>query len=986
MLALHGSCDALSPARRLNRPAVVGVLLAGLLAATATATAATGPISEPARLITTQYLIVLDNSQPPEQTLQFLAAAGFPTTAQVMGLPPRYTNFRIVFVNQADAATLTRLLEVPGVQAVRPVYQFSDGLSSYPILLTGKVVAGFDPGTPVASVLSAAAAAGCTLSREVLGLPHTYVFDVNEREFSPVGAAKRLNATAGVRYAHPGMLIKLRKHAVDVIEDPFFPFQWHHRNTGQLAGGVVGADISTPAAWEITKGESAIVAVIDDCLQRDHEDLKDNYLTGFDFIRQTGDPSPFYGPHHDLTFVAGEFPEDPIADAHGTAVAGIVAARDNQIGVRGVAPRAQLIGCKIGLGANYTEDLDVADAFLFAERNGAMVINNSWGGPGSAILPLIPNTDLIADTNVIKEAIIQVSTRGRGGRGSLVTFSSGNESMLLSFGNRWAGLEHVMAVNATMRNDRLACYSNFGPETSVSAPGGGELQTGCFDSDITTTDNMQVEGNFPYVLIDNQTGEVYRFKSWPIRGYNTPMKFLNIDTAAFCPPQDDAFLDFLFQFYFGPCPALVPDPTIDDFPNEKYTHHMNGTSAACPNASGVAALVFSLNNNLTAVEVRNIVEHTADKIQSPNETFDRVTGHNPHFGHGRVNALNAVLAAQAGRTWPSPVKDVQRVSSQSLVRLTWTNPDWDNDGVTDSDVAAVLVVRAPAGQLHWAPVDGAAYQVGQIVAPGVVVVANDLIDSLDQTGLSQGSYQYALFVRNASNYYSWGRRTGFDSTGAVSVPLASIQASVTTGAAPLAVHFAGGGIDQSGIVGFNWNFGDGNQASGPAVDYTYTTPGNYTVSLTVTNALGQTAGTTARINVLPANNAPPVVQATATPRSGTAPLVVLLQASATDADGTIVRYDWNFGDGSDATGQVIEHIYLDPGTYGVTVTATDNAGGQGMTSLLVTVNAATTTAGEVVSDNTRPFLSLPFCGSGAAGAVMMAAFGLLGLMALRRRV
>jgi PKD repeat protein/C1A family cysteine protease len=72
-------------------------------------------------------------------------------------------------------------------------------------------------------------------------------------------------------------------------------------------------------------------------------------------------------------------------------------------------------------------------------------------------------------------------------------------------------------------------------------------------------------------------------------------------------------------------------------------------------------------------------------------------------------------------------------------------------------------------------------------------------------------------------------------------------------------------------------------------------------------------------------NLPPVAQATGTPLSGTAPLTVFFSSTgSSDPDGSIVSYDWDFGDGTSATGATVTHTYLSAGNYGVTLTVTDN--------------------------------------------------------------
>ena len=73
-----------------------------------------------------------------------------------------------------------------------------------------------------------------------------------------------------------------------------------------------------------------------------------------------------------------------------------------------------------------------------------------------------------------------------------------------------------------------------------------------------------------------------------------------------------------------------------------YTGRFGGTSHACPIVAGVAALVLSVNPSLSPGEVFSILINTCDKIGS--NAYEN--GKNDDFGHGRVNAYAAVLAAQ----------------------------------------------------------------------------------------------------------------------------------------------------------------------------------------------------------------------------------------------------------------------------------------------------------------------------------------------------
>ncbi|MEO8128061.1 MAG: glycoside hydrolase family 44 protein [Bryobacteraceae bacterium] len=96
--------------------------------------------------------------------------------------------------------------------------------------------------------------------------------------------------------------------------------------------------------------------------------------------------------------------------------------------------------------------------------------------------------------------------------------------------------------------------------------------------------------------------------------------------------------------------------------------------------------------------------------------------------------------------------------------------------------------------------------------------------------------------------------------------------------------------------------------------------------------------------VLPAGgapvNRPPVASFTAAPASGTAPVAVSFDASASsDPDGTIASYAWTFGDGGTGTGKTTVHTYSAAGSFTATLQVTDNAGASASTSKTIVVTA-----------------------------------------------
>jgi PKD repeat protein len=136
---------------------------------------------------------------------------------------------------------------------------------------------------------------------------------------------------------------------------------------------------------------------------------------------------------------------------------------------------------------------------------------------------------------------------------------------------------------------------------------------------------------------------------------------------------------------------------------------------------------------------------------------------------------------------------------------------------------------------------------------------------------------------------------------------------------------------------WEWSFGDGQTYTTSSHYYRnpshrYMTPGTYTVTLKVTNAIG--SDTTTR-NVI-VNEIPPNAAFTATTTIGNAPLTVQFTDQSSN-DPT--SWFWDFGDGTNGTVRNPSHTYTEPGTYSVTLTATNAAGSAAVTKTdLVAVN------------------------------------------------
>lgn len=236
--------------------------------------------------------------------------------------------------------------------------------------------------------------------------------------------------------------------------DPYFSEQWH-----LLASHPQSVDVE--AAWsQGVRGEGVTVAIVDEGVDLQHEDLKQN-----EAVLRSHD----YGNKTPLRFAE-----------HGTCVAGLVAARDsNGAGVRGVAPRAALVSY------NVLQDLTSANEYDAMVRGKAFVgvSNNSWG-------------DVSDGTGLVTEAdpqwlagVREGTSTGRGGKGTLYFWAAGNGGDERYRDNSnydgQANSRFVFAIGGYGANGQVASYSEVGANVLVAAPTEGDDLRALTTTDIT---------------------------------------------------------------------------------------------------------------------------------------------------------------------------------------------------------------------------------------------------------------------------------------------------------------------------------------------------------------------------------------------------------------------------------------------------------------------------------------------------------------------
>jgi PKD repeat protein len=166
------------------------------------------------------------------------------------------------------------------------------------------------------------------------------------------------------------------------------------------------------------------------------------------------------------------------------------------------------------------------------------------------------------------------------------------------------------------------------------------------------------------------------------------------------------------------------------------------------------------------------------------------------------------------------------------------------------------------------------------------------------------------------------------SSGTGTVPAnAAFSANPTGGAAPLSVTFTDESTaGSSPISARSWTFGDGGTSTATNPSHTYLANGSYTVSLSVTTAVGTDTETkTSFIVVTPAPVAP-TAAFSGTPLSGSAPLTVQFTDASSNGSQSITAWSWTFGDGGTSTVRNPTHIYAAAGSYQVSLTVTTTVG------------------------------------------------------------
>ena len=219
---------------------------------------------------------------------------------------------------------------------------------------------------------------------------------------------------------------------------------WALNNYGQN-GGTSHADIDASPAWNVLfSASNIVVAILDSGVRYTHEDLSANMWT-----------NPTDGSHGTNAIAGTSDPSDD--NGHGTLMAGVIGAvGNNGKGVVGVAWQVQLMACKCFNSSGTASDSAILACMDYALANGARIISASFDSTGFG--------------QALSNAIFSTSAAG-----ILFVASAGNNSVNVDLTPHYPacyGIDNILSVAYTTRNDSLGNFSNYGAtNVDLAAPG-----------------------------------------------------------------------------------------------------------------------------------------------------------------------------------------------------------------------------------------------------------------------------------------------------------------------------------------------------------------------------------------------------------------------------------------------------------------------------------------------------------------------------------
>lgn len=330
--------------------------------------------------------------------------------------------------------------------------------------------------------------------------------------FATLGEVQKVDFNRTIKRAYSSKATPLSVEKLQMLtantrattNDPLLSEQWNlinrgdKFNAGAVKKSVAGADVGCERAWERSCGDnSVIVAVLDEGVFVEHPDLKENIWINEDEIARSdkdNDNNGYKGDINGYNFVydSGVITWNNVLDSgHGSHVAGVISAvNKNGKGVSSIAggdgttgSGVKIMVCQIFSGNTATSLLSTVRAIKYAADNGAVVLQCSWGyvSPVANIYDWgeagFANEEEWRKGSPLESEALEYFTNNAGSpngaiEGGVAIFAGGNESAAAA--GYPGAAEGYVSVAATAADFTPAVYTNYGPGTTISAPGGDQ--------------------------------------------------------------------------------------------------------------------------------------------------------------------------------------------------------------------------------------------------------------------------------------------------------------------------------------------------------------------------------------------------------------------------------------------------------------------------------------------------------------------------------
>jgi thermitase len=607
-----------------------------------------------------------------------------------------------------------------------------------------------------------------------------------------------------VLYAEPNYIA----HAAVLPNDPYYSTQW------------ALPKIQADSAWDSTKGDNVIIAIIDTGVDYNHQDLQSKVIRpgGYDFINNDSDPLDDH--------------------SHGTHCAGISAASTNNgIGVAGIGWNARILGVKVLNKDGQGDFNSITNGVKFAADNGARVISMSLGGYPSM---------WYSPQGVMQDAVDYAFNKG-----CIVVAAAMNDNT--STTPYPAGCNNVVAVAATDQNDDKASFSNYGSWVDIAAPGVNIRSTVVNNNyeyyQGTSMACPYVSGTMALVVSQNpnlsnrEVVDKVLNAADKIDRLNSVSNGRRLNTAkAVTPTTTDTTAPGT--------PVVTDEGQTTTNQNQLYA-----SWASSDPESGIAEYQYAIGTTQGATDVRAWTSAGTNTYVTAGG-LSLSAGKTYYFG---VKAKNgAGLWSAAGYSDGIKVESAQPTDT--------TKPTITHTPITQAEKNKAITFEATVTDTDsgvksvWV-----SYAIDKTLT--MSAAGNNLHKGTLSSDQVQSDITYSIKAEdNAGNLATTSSYTIKVSAPATTnqPPVAKITASPTLGRSPLKVSFnAGNSTDADGtIVKYLWRFDTGAISTAKTVSRTYRWSGNwlqlwfripkvYTATLTVTDDKGATGTASTRIYVYP---------------------------------------------------------------------------------------------------------------------------------------